>query len=133
MKNKVQGRESILQRLGELALKRLELAARLRRAPDPSIADFESFWHTGLEMAQELNALGERTLAKRTLMLLFESWCEWAAGDHYPVQIKAQLSELTSKRLKELEGPSFVKLTSEEHFHLFYQMARGQRPMLKIS
>ena len=132
MVDKMQVRESILSRLGELALKRLELAARLR-SPDPSIADFESFWHTGLEMARELHALGELALAKRTLMLLFESWCEWAAGDHYCAQIKVKLNELTPTRLKEIEGPSFFKLTSEEHFHLFYQMARVQRPMLKIS
>lgn len=132
MTNQLQGRDLILTRIGELALRRLDLAERLR-APAPTLRDFEFFWLTGLEMAQELCNLGELALAKRTLILLFESWCEWAAGDHYHPQLRAQLSELTPKRLKELEGPAFVKLTHEEHFHLFYLMTRCQRPILKIS
>lgn len=125
-------RELHFQLLGQMALKRVALTQRLREK-SPQFQHFIEFWQVAVEMSSLLAKLGQREPAKQGLVLLFESWCEWVRGNNYDYNLREKLRDFLPDALRELEQLDFVRLSSGEHFHLFYQMARLERPQLKIS
>ena len=125
-------RHLILQELGELASKREAIAAIIRTsAADYGI--FLDFWKVNLSIATYLSQLGEVNFAKRSLLHLFERWGEWTHSPRYDSGLRQMLKESLSHHLRELEALPFMKLTSEEHFDLFYHTANCRGPLLKIS